>query len=168
MIEAPEREDPPYESNEREMLTTWLDYHRATLATKCAGLSDELLAHRSVPPSDLSLLGLIRHMAEVEQSWFDYVVGRRRPLPYSTDERHDADFEDAGQGVAADDVANWQRACAESREVAARHSLDDTFVSRRGQTISLRWVLFHMIEEYARHNGHADLLRECVDGVTGE
>ena len=161
------RTDPPYAAGEREMLESWLDYHRATLLWKCAGLADEQLKQRSSPPSNLSLLGLVRHMTEVEQGWFGHFVGERVTPPYGSDEQPDADFENVDGADAAADFAAFERECARSRERAAGHGLDETFVSRRGRTISLRWIYVHMIEEYARHNGHADLIREAIDGVTG-
>ena len=124
---------------------------------KCAGLTGKQLAARAIPPSSLSLLGLIRPSADVERSWF------RRPTNGEDAEylygRHDAPeaaFEEANPSTAADDYASLMM-----------EWLDGTFVTERGSEISLRWVCAHMIEEYARHNGHAGLLRELVDGTTG-
>jgi uncharacterized damage-inducible protein DinB len=161
------RTDPPYVAGEREMLESWLDFHRATLLRKSAGLGDEQLRQRACLPSTLSLLGLVRHMTEVEHSWFGRVVGEPGPWIYATEERPDADFDDLDKADAVENFAAFERECVRSRERAATRQLDDTFVSRRGQTISLRWVYVHMIEEYARHNGHADLIREAIDGTTG-
>ena len=161
------RADPPYVAGEREMLESWLDFHRATLRWKCAGLADEQLKQRACPPSTLSLLGLVRHMNEVEQGWFGSFVGDHERV-YSTDEWPDADFDDLDNADAAADFAAFEAQCARSRERAAGRGLDETFTSRRGRTISLRWIYVHMIEEYARHNGHADLIREAVDGTTGD
>jgi hypothetical protein len=128
---APQVERPqvPRVADERAMLEAWLDYHRATLLMKCAGLSDEQLKLRSAEPSTLSLLGLVRHLTDVERGWFRRGVGGQKgpevePIYYS-DERPEGDIED-------------------------------------------RWIYLHMIEEYARHNGHADLLRERIDGATGD
>ena len=149
------------------MLESWLDYHRDTLRWKCAGLTDEQLKRRACPPSTLSLLGLVRHMNEVENSWFGSFVGEVSTV-YSTDEWPDADFDDLDSADAEADFVAFERQCARSRERAAGHGLDETFVSRRGNTISLRWIYVHMIEEYARHNGHADLIREAVDGTVGD
>jgi uncharacterized damage-inducible protein DinB len=160
------RTDPPLIAGEREMLETWLDFHRATLLFKCAGLDDEQLKRRACPPSTLSLLGLVRHMNEVEAGWFGRFVGDSQPV-YSTDEWPDADFDDLDTADAAADFAAFEAQCARSRERATGRGLDETFVGRRGNAISLRWIYVHMIEEYARHNGHADLLRERIDGVTG-
>jgi uncharacterized damage-inducible protein DinB len=160
------RNDPPFIAGEREMLESWLDYHRDTLVWKCAGLTDEQLKQRACPPSTLTLLGLVRHMTEVENSWFGHFVGEREQV-YSTEEWPDADFDDLEKADPAEAFAAFARKCVQSRERASRRGLDDTFVSRRGNEISLRWIYVHMIEEYARHNGHADLIREAIDGVTG-
>ncbi len=170
---APEvpRTDPPYVASERESLDAWLDYHRATLLWKCAGLTGEQLTRRAAAPSTLTLLGLVRHMAEVERAWFRIDFGRQLDLPslYCTDEFPDGDL-DLGEAAGAEaDFATFAEECALSRAVAAGRSLDDTFRHpRHGATIDLRWVYTHMIEEYARHNGHADIIREHIDGVTGD
>jgi uncharacterized damage-inducible protein DinB len=165
-----ERIDPPLVAQERGMLDAWLDYHRATLAVKCEGLTDDQLRARAVPPSSLSLLGLVRHMGEVERSWFRRVLGGEQAPPrYYSDENPDGDFDDvAGAGVA-EAFGYWRDECAHARErVAAAPSLDVTGTGRRGERYSLRWIMVHMIEEYARHNGHADLLRERIDGAVGD
>jgi uncharacterized damage-inducible protein DinB len=165
-----ERIDPPLVAQERGMLDAWLDYHRATLAVKCEGLTDDQLRARAVPPSSLSLLGLVRHMGEVERSWFRHVLGGEQAPPrYYSDENPDGDFDDvAGAGVA-EAFGYWRDECAHARErVAAAPSLDVTGTGRRGERYSLRWIMVHMIEEYARHNGHADLLRERIDGAVGD
>ena len=161
-----ERVDPPYEGDERMLLIAWLEFHRATLAIKCDGLTDDQLRLRSVPPSQLSLLGLVRHMAEVENNWFRFWLGGDGPtVRWEGDE----DF-----AVDAADVAEafdyWRGECDNARQVVARFdSLDDVGAGQtKGAGISLRWTLQHMIEEYARHNGHADLLREAIDGTTGD
>ncbi len=166
---AVERTDPPYVADERAMLETWLDYHRETLLWKCAGLTGEQLARRSVEPSGLSLLGLVRHMAEVERWWFRRnFAGEPISDLYCTDASPDGDFDDTGPDGAEQDFAAFVAECDAARKAVVGRSLDDTFVHpRRQATMSLRWVYVHMIEEYARHNGHADLLRERVDGVTG-
>jgi uncharacterized damage-inducible protein DinB len=165
-----ERIDPPLVAQEREMLDAWLDFHRATLAVKCEGLTDDQLRARAVPPSSLSLLGLVRHMGEVERSWFRRVLGGEQAPPrYYSDENPDGDFDDvAGAGVA-EAFGYWRDECAHARErVAAAPSLDVTGTGRSGDRYSLRWIMVHMIEEYARHNGHADLLRERIDGAVGD
>ena len=168
-----ERRDPPHSAPERDMLLAWLEYHRATLAIKCEGLTPDGMRHPAVPPSPLTLLGLIRHMTEVERSWFRRrMAGEAAPPLYYSDDNPDGDFDDAGSADAVEGMARWHAECEHSRKVVAGSaSLDDM---QRGETVagrepvSLRWVLIHMIEEYARHNGHADLLRERIDGATGE
>jgi uncharacterized damage-inducible protein DinB len=167
---ADERVDPPYSADERTMLEAWLDWHRGTLATKCEGLTAEQLRLRSVEPSSLSLLGLVRHMADVERGWFGRcLAGEDLPPVYSSKEDPDGDFDNVGDAHSDEDMATWRVECARSRTVLAKiDSLGETGTSRRGVTISARWVLVHMIEEYARHNGHADFLRERIDGVTGD
>ena len=165
-----ERIDPPLVAQEREMLDAWLDYHRATLAVKCEGLTDDQLRARAVPPSSLSLLGLVRHMGEVERSWFRRVLsGEQAPPRYYSDENPDGDFDDVADAGVAEAFGYWRDECAHARErVAAAPSLDVTGTGRQGERYSLRWIMVHMIEEYARHNGHADLLRERIDGTVGD
>src|SRR5918993_71706 len=164
-----ERPEPPLIADEREMLRAFLDFHRATLAMKCDGLSDEELRRRSMPPSTLTLLGLVRHMAEVERTWFRRVVdGEDVPLVWSAV----GDFQeayDATGATRAEAFAAWEAEVARSREIeAAAPSLDVVAHNARwGQDVSLRLVMLHLIHEYARHNGHADLLREGIDGTVG-
>ena len=162
------RVDPPFLADERAMLDSWLDFQRATLAMKCEGLDDEQLKRRSVEPSSMSLLGLVRHMAEVERNWFRRVLSAEDAGPiFYNDEHPDGDFDLLDDADVASDMATWNEEIERAREISAAHSLDDTGI-RRGNPVSHRWILVHMIEEYARHNGHADLLRERVDGATGE
>jgi uncharacterized damage-inducible protein DinB len=170
---ATERAEPGLQAGEREMLTGWLDYHRATLAWKCEGLTDDQLRERSVPPSGLSLLGLVRHMTENEQGWFRRcLLGEDLPPLYYSDEDPDGDFNNTGTADGATVLRTWERACDAAREaVASVGDLDAPSKKadgRTGEPFSLRWILTHMIEEYARHNGHADLLRERIDGATGD
>jgi uncharacterized damage-inducible protein DinB len=164
-----ERPDPPYAADERSMLEAWLDWHRQTLLGKCSGLSADQLKQRTCVPSSLSLLGLVRHMAEVERSWFQIrVAGRDVGHRYCSDDNPDGEFDDVEAADAESDFAAFAEDVAAARTVAAEHGLDDTFFhTHRRVDISLRWVYVHMIEEYARHNGHADLLRERIDGATG-
>jgi uncharacterized damage-inducible protein DinB len=164
-----QRADPPTEAGEREMLNAWLDFHRATLAWKCEGLTDDQLRERSAPPSTLSLLGLIRHMAEVERGWFRQgLAGEDLPDIYVTGQDRDADINGAQNASVAEAFATWRAECGAARKVeAAAPSLDVTFDGQH-RRYSLRWILVHMIEEYARHNGHADLIRERIDGATGD
>ena len=166
---TPDRPDVPRAGDERDMLRAYLDWHRATLALKCADLSDEQLRTRSTPPSDLSLLGLVRHLAEVERSWFRRVLeGADVPWLWSADGDRRAAFEVAGASQAEAFDA-WEEEVAHARRIErATESLDVTGVDRgSGDEYSLRRVMVHLVQEYARHNGHADLLREGLDGVVG-
>jgi uncharacterized damage-inducible protein DinB len=163
-----ERVQPPLAAQEREMLEAWLDFHRDTLAVKCEGLTGDQLRERAVPPSSLSLLGLVRHMAEGEHQWFTMVLGGEQlPYPYYADDNPDADFDDVDGADVAGAFETWRSACAGARKrVAAAASLD-VAGTQDGREFSLRWIMIHMIEEYARHNGHADLLRQRIDGAVG-
>jgi len=159
-----ERVAVPFIADEQTMLRSWLEFQRGTLLFKCEGLAPDELATRSVPPSELSLLGLVRHMAEVERNWFQRVFRGADAPPHYPGDDPDADFCGAGPEQAAEDLSILRAECDASRAVEASASLDDT---DRGGGISLRWIMVHMIEEYARHNGHADLLRERIDGARG-
>ena len=166
---AANRTNPPYLAGDRESLDSWLDFHRATLLAKCEGLNDEQLRTRSVPPSSLSLLGLVRHMTEVERNWFRRVLSGEEAAPlYYSDDNEDGDFDDVDSADVAADFARFRGEMAHCRKVAAEHTDLDVIGKRQrhGSDVSLRWIYVHMIEEYAQHNGHADLLRECIDGVT--
>jgi len=151
------------------MLEAWLDFHRQTLLSKCSGLTAEQLRQRTVEPSSLSLLGLVRHMAEVERGWFRRrVAGEDAGFLYSSEADPDGEFDHAGAADAEQDFATFMREIELAREAARGRALDETFFhSHRSTEMNLRWVYIHMIEEYARHNGHADLLRERLDGATG-
>jgi hypothetical protein len=165
------RAEPPEIAGEREALQGWLDYHRATLKFKCQGLTGEQLASRAITPSTLSLLGLVRHMAEVERSWFRTRFAGQADLGYlyCNDEFPDGDLDLTDPASAEADFAAFEGECALADAAAVGRSLDDTFVlPRTGSPMDLRWIYLHMIEEYARHNGHADILREQIDGVTGD
>jgi uncharacterized damage-inducible protein DinB len=164
------RTEEPFNAGERESLEGWLEWHRSTLLWKCQGLTGEQLARRAMPPSSMSLLGLVRHMAEVERSWFRRRFGDKPDLGYlySSEQSPDDDFDGASAPDAEADFATYIRECELAREATAGRGLDETFVSRSGRTGNLRWIYLHMIEEYARHNGHADILREQIDGVTGD
>jgi uncharacterized damage-inducible protein DinB len=164
-----DRFDPPYRADERAMLEAWLEYHRATLAVKCDGLRAEQLRERAVPPSSLSLLGLVRHMADVESNWFRRVLqGEDAPGLFWTPENEDADFDDVDSADVDEAFDAWQGECDNARVAAAAAESLDATGTRRGEAVSLRWIYIHMIEEYARHNGHADFLRERIDGVVGD
>jgi uncharacterized damage-inducible protein DinB len=164
-----DRPSAPVQGDERTMVRGMLDFHRATLALKCAGLTDTQLRHAASPPSTLSLLGLLRHLAEVERTWFRRVLTAEDvPLIWSDSGDFQAAY-DARDATGAEAFAAWEAEVARAREIeAAAPSLDVTgWHARSSQEVSLRWVLLHMIHEYARHNGHADLIREAVDGATG-
>ena len=167
-----DRRHEPYVADERTMLQGWLDLHRDTLQHKCAGLTAEQLRTPSVEPSGLTLLGLVRHLADVERWWFRHrAAGLDLPdlYDYSTDP--DADLNDIADADPAAAFATLRAEIEAADRAVADLPLDHTFRHRLpdGSTgeISLRWVYVHVIEEYARHNGHADLIRERVDGVTG-
>jgi hypothetical protein len=166
------RTEPPLQGDERATLVGFLAFQRETFALKCAGVAPEDMARRGVPPSTMSLLGLVRHMAEVERNWFKNVLAGRDDQPYYYDQSNrDGDFDDAiaDSAVIEDAWARWRGEVSFAEEfVAAAADLDLTGNEKWRGAISLRWVLVHMIEEYARHNGHADLLREQVDGWVGE
>ncbi|MFI2711791.1 DinB family protein [Micromonospora sp. NPDC018662] len=171
---APEidRRHEPFVADERAMLQGWLDLHRDTLRHKCAGLTAEQLRTRSVEPSGLTLLGLVRHMADVERWWFRvHAAGLELPDMYDYSKDPDADHNDIADADPAEAFATLVAEIEAADRAVADLPLEHTFPHRRrdGSTkeISLRWVYVHMIEEYARHNGHADLIRERLDGVTG-
>ncbi|MEW2136075.1 DinB family protein [Streptomyces sp. NPDC005409] len=164
-----ERISPPLTGQERETLRAFLDYHRATLALKCEGLTDGQLRLASMPPSTLSLLGLVRHMAEVERHWFRRVVNGEE-LPHRWSDTHDFQAAyDASGSTRAEAFTAWEEEVAHARRIeAAAPSLDVTaYVPSWKEEASLRLVMLHLIHEYARHNGHADFLREALDGATG-
>ena len=166
---TPERTEPERLTDERTSLEQWLDYHRATLLLKCAGLDDQQMKQRALPPSRLSLLGLVRHLTEVERWWFRmYAAGQELEFPYDPD-GIGLDIEEVEVADAAADLEAYLAECTASRAALVGRSLEDV-VPRREQRPerNIRWVYLHMIEEYARHNGHADMLREAIDGQTGE
>ena len=152
------------------MLEGWLDYHRALLLAKCAGLDDEQRKRRPVATSLMSLHGLVRHLADVERNWFRRVLRRQPGTPalFLTEAAADADWAPLEDADWAADLAAWQDECTAARREAAAHGLDEVFTGPRGGRLvecSLRWIYNHMIEEYAQHNGHADLIRELIDGA---
>lgn len=168
MTEPADRHRVPITADERTTLDGWLDFHRRTLTWKCEGLTDEQLKQRSVPPSTMSLLGLVRHMSEVERGWFARHFGLDQTYLYCTDDDPDGDFDDLDTADVAADLATFEREVALYREKAKEFDLDHRAPGSRNRDFSLRWIYTHMIEEYARHNGHADLLREAIDGATGD
>jgi len=163
-----ERPEGPLTGPERPMLQAFLDWQRATLLHKCAGLTGEEMARQAIPPSGLSLLGLVRHLTKVERVWFrQRFAGEPVDLPFSGGP--DAEFGQADPARAAADYARLTEEFKHADAAVANASLDDTFTHERtGEVMSLRMIYLHLIEEYARHLGHADLLREQIDGVTGE
>lgn len=164
----PRRTEPAFVADERTMLEAWLEFHRTTLLLKCEGLDDAGRKARPIPTSRLSLHGLIRHTAEVERNWFQRVLLRQSDTPslWYDPAIEDSELFPLDDAVWDADVAAWQAECEASRATAARHALDEVGL-RRGEPCSLRWIYVHMIEEYARHNGHADLIRELIDGAVG-
>jgi uncharacterized damage-inducible protein DinB len=159
--------DGPLSGADRPILASVLAWQRSKLLSRCAGLTGEQLAERTVPPSRLALLGLIRHMAKVERIWFRQRIGGQQLDPmYDPALGKDADFEDLDPARAADDYDRLVTECRLADEAAAARSLDDT-IEVGEDVMSLRMVYIHMIAEYAQHNGHADLIRERLDGVTG-
>ena len=166
---ATDRIGPPVIAGEREMLRAFLDFHRATLAMKCDGLSDEDLRRQSMPPSALSLLGLVRHMAEVERAWFRRVInGEDIPLVWSKAGDYQVAYH-AGAATRLEAFGAWQAEVEHSRRIEEQaESLEVTgYQAGWGEVVSLRLVMLHLIHEYARHNGHADFLREGIDGTVG-
>jgi uncharacterized damage-inducible protein DinB len=177
MWAAPET-DPRTYGNPVGELATYREYlanYRLTLELKCEGLDPDQLARRSVPPSTMSLLGLIRHMARVEHSWFQRVLQQRLDLPrlYARDGLRDVDWDEAvaDQAVVDEAFASWKAQIAGADawlDALDESRLGDVVPLGEEDTVSVRDVVVHMIEEYARHAGHADLLRECIDGRTGQ
>jgi uncharacterized damage-inducible protein DinB len=168
------RADPPVQGDERATLVGFLRRQRETLELKCSGLEPADLARRGVAPSTISLLGLLRHMAEVERGWFRRkLAGQDAPPYFYSRSDPDGDFDAATPDPDAvaeawrlwrDEVAFAERFVAEAPHLDVTAKVPDPWHG----AISLRWVLVHMIEEYARHNGHADLLRQLIDGRVGQ
>lgn len=174
MLDEHGRRMPPLAADETETLLGFLDQQRATLAWKCRGLADGQLRQR-LHPTAMTLGGLLLHLARVEDHWFSEVVAGAAPLEPWASTPWAAEWQDAA-GWRAEDLGRlWQERVEASRAVVAERlaagegALSQTHAAWGGQGHpSLRWVLLHVVEEYARHNGHADLLREAVDGQTGE
>ncbi|NLE81441.1 MAG: DinB family protein [Rhodococcus sp.] len=154
-------------AGERETLEGWLDFHRSTLARKCEGLTDDQAVTASAPPSGFTLIGLVQHLAEVERNWFRRVLGEEVP-PVHPDQPNGmtGGFAVPAGTTLASALGTWQSEVEAARAASAGRELTD-LGTIHGQPVSLRWIYVHMIEEYARHNGHADLLRERIDGTTG-
>jgi len=158
-IKDVQRPDYVYIGGETDVLRRMLDHYRATLLWKCEDLDEEQLRQRSVTPSELSLFELLRHLTDAERYWFQVcVAGRQLSGGFEPPET-----------LVEDVLAHYLEACEESRQITATHSLDQiTFTGVYQREVTHRFVLVHMIAEYARHCGHADLLRESIDGATGE
>ncbi len=166
-IDPESRPEPPHAAGERETLTGFLDYLRQTILWKLSGLDEEALCRRPLP-SSMSLLGMVKHLAYVERSWFQRVfAGHEVDFPY-TEADPDADWRIEPEETAADVVAFYEAEVAVSRRIVAEAGSLAEIARKPGWDNSLRWILVHMIEETARHCGHADLLREAIDGATGE
>ena len=169
--ESDPREGGTTLGDERATLIEFLRGQRLTLPMKCEGLDAAQLARRSVEPSTMSLLGLVRHMAEVERKWFrQRFAGQDVPNRYQSNVEPDGDFDGAvaDQAVVDEAWAAWRDEVAFAEQFARDTDLGFVGKDGAGQPISLRELLVHMIEEYARHNGHADLLRERIDGRVGQ
>jgi uncharacterized damage-inducible protein DinB len=153
---------------EREIIWVMLDFYRDTLLAKCQGLDEEQLKRRSVPPSTLTLLGLVRHMTENERYWFEEcLLGRDLPPMYATDDSHDGEFNDLDSTSAEEVVKRFLAVRDSSRRIVAVHSLDEVAPRSDFGPVSLRFIGMHLVDEYARHCGHADLLRQAIDGAVG-
>jgi uncharacterized protein DUF664 len=152
------RNFPAPDADERVLLEAWLDYYRDTLLAKCAGLTPQQLTDRSCPPSTMSLIGLVRHLSEMERCYVHRLADGSLPLRYVTDASPDGDFDDVAPVATGDDLTAYAQDCARSREVTGGRPLDR----------HLRWTYLYLIKEYGRHLGHADLLRERIDGAAGE
>ena len=162
-----ERVVPSRVADEREALTQQLDFHRATLLRKLEGLDGELL-RRPMTASGLSLLALVKHLAETEHGWFvNIYAGLPEPDLFSSDGEPDSDFRLAPDETADVVVGQYLRTCERARAVVAAGELDDVVTTPSGAEANLRAILLHLIQETARHNGHADIIRESLDGTTG-
>ncbi|HEX2905121.1 MAG TPA: DinB family protein [Jatrophihabitans sp.] len=165
------RIDPPTAADEKATLLAFLDYQRQTLLLKCAGLSPEQLLARSVPPSSLCLLGLVRHLTEVEFGWLHVRFAGEPDREIYGPGDADLEVSEADAQSVAEAFGRYAEFVARSQQIVAGADLSQltcTPHQRTGEHFSLRWILDHLLEEYARHNGHADLLREAIDGTVGE
>jgi uncharacterized damage-inducible protein DinB len=157
----------PFTADEKESLQVALDRHRDVVVWKLEGLGDDDL-RRPMVPSGTNLLGLVKHLAAVEYGWFCDTFGREHePLPF-VDDDPEADLRVEPHETTADILAFYARARAASDQVVADLDVEDTGTAWYGETVTLRWVLIHMVEETARHVGHLDIVRELIDGTTGD
>jgi hypothetical protein len=168
-VPPPDRAVPPPIADECAALAGWLDFYRATIAGKCAELDEDGWRTASAPPSPLTLLGLVQHVAEVERNWFRRVLlGEDLPAIYdspSSTPGHDGGF-DLGETTGEQALVIWQDEIGHAVEACGGREIDDRSPFGEGE-VTLRWIYVHMIGEYARHAGHADLIRERIDGATG-
>jgi uncharacterized damage-inducible protein DinB len=165
-VEHVKRPEVHFNGTEEEVLWSMLEHYRATALDKCADLNDEQLRRQSVPPSSLSMIGIVRHLTDVERYWFqECFLGLDVDSRYSTDEDRDADFHATDSAPTDEVVAAFLSECEASRAVTRSHRLDESAQKlRRGIDVTLRFIGVHLVEEYARHCGHLDLLREAIDG----
>jgi hypothetical protein len=162
-----DRAPEPGNAGERDLLLGWLAFHRDALAAKCEGLAPEQLVQTSASPSDLSLLGLVRHMTEMEHVYLVYALGGGAfGLIYCTDEDPDADIAGLSAAMAPGSLDRWHEERTRADQLLSAAPALEAIAS--GNRFSVRWNLLKVIQEYARHNGHADLIRERIDGETGE
>ena len=168
---APERAAVIRHGDERAQLTAWLDFYRATILRKCDGLTIEQMRQRPLATSQMSLIGAVRHLSFVEQYWFeDVFLGRTVEYLYVSEEFPDGEWDCIDDASMAETFETFATSCETSRLITSESELDQRAVNAHpsgGETVDLRWILIHLIEEYARHCGHADILRELIDGVTG-
>ena len=158
----------PTTGTERELLVGFLEFYRAVFARKAEDVDDEAARTATCPPSSLTITGLVRHMAEVERGWFRRgIAGETAPPIYYSDEDPDGDLHVGPDDTVADALAAWWDEVDRARTILAGADLE-TVIERRDEAISARWIVLHMIEEYARHCGHLDLIREAIDGRTGD
>jgi hypothetical protein len=165
---AVERAGEPTRGNELEVLTAWLDFHRDTLSHKCSGLTEAQLKTAAVDPSPLTLLGIVRHMTELERWLRSLFTGKPEDDPYYTDEQPDAAFLDIANADAKADLELFRQEVELTRKAVPLRDIGESyFDDEEGEDIDIRAMYVHVLEEYARHNGHADLIRERIDGSTG-
>jgi uncharacterized protein DUF664 len=163
--------EPVMDADERTTLVQFLDFYRAVLERKIAGLSDGQAREAAAPPSELTLLGLICHAAYIERLWFRVVFhGEDIDLIFDFTDDLDADLHPGPQLTVTAALTMWRAEMDAARDIVSQAASLDAIAARErhGRTVKLRWILVHMIEEYARHCGHADLLRERIDGTTGD
>ncbi|MFI6823814.1 DinB family protein [Micromonospora sp. NPDC050187] len=164
---AVDRKPDPMLGDETAVLAGWLDYHRDTLLLKCSGLTEAQLKTNSVPVTNLTLLGLVRHMTELERWLRTLFTGETAEDPYSTEERPDAAFDDVATADVQADFDLFRQEAELTRKAFTLRDLGETYEDE-GEVRNLRTTVVHILEEYARHNGHADLIRQSIDGATGD